>query len=298
VPPRGAIIDTGDVPPELRHLRILVAVAEERNFTRAAERLSFSQQAVSRAVAQLEDELGAALLERSTRDVALTRAGEALLAGSRPALIAIDHALRSARGAAAGQRGSVTVGVTPAIGPRVRTELITVLRARADDVVVALRELRPADLTKALDDRSVDIALVRSVVAGPSVSSRALTPTAASVYLPVEHPLAREPTVDVSDLDGERLMTWSSADSPFSAMLLDLLLAAGARVSPVLAPVTGGDAPPLLRETGTVALLPAGWPSGEATVERPTNPAMQLPLFVMWRSGTHSPWAERVVQGL
>jgi DNA-binding transcriptional LysR family regulator len=69
MPPRGAIINTGGVP-ELRHLRILVAVAEERNFTRAARRLSLSHQAVSRAVAQLEDELGATLLDRSTHDVA------------------------------------------------------------------------------------------------------------------------------------------------------------------------------------------------------------------------------------
>jgi hypothetical protein len=123
---------------------------------------------------------------------------------------------------------------------------------------VALREFGPADLIKALDDRSVDIALARSVVAGPSVSSRALTPTPASIYLPVEHRLAREPAVDVSELDGERLMTWSSPDSPFSTMLLALFLAAGARVTPVLAPVTGGDDPPLLKETGTVALLPEG----------------------------------------
>jgi DNA-binding transcriptional LysR family regulator len=143
------MINTAGVP-ELRHLRILVAVAEERNFTRAAERLSLSQQAVSRAVAQLEDELGATLLDRSTHDVALTRAGEALLSGSRQALIAIDNALRSAREAAGGRRGSVTVGVTPAIGRRVRAELISVLRAKADELAVALREFGPADLVKAL----------------------------------------------------------------------------------------------------------------------------------------------------
>jgi hypothetical protein len=81
-------------------------------------------------------------------------------------------------------------------------------------------------------------------------------------------------------------------------MLLKLMLDAGARVSPVQAPVTGGDDPPLLKETGTVALLPSGWPIGAATVERPTTPALQLPPFVMWRSGTQSAWAERVVQGL
>jgi DNA-binding transcriptional LysR family regulator len=70
--------------PELRQLRAFVAVAQELNFTRAAERLHLGQQAVSKSVRQLERELGVTLLERTTREVRLTPAGAALLARSAP----------------------------------------------------------------------------------------------------------------------------------------------------------------------------------------------------------------------
>ena len=70
--------------PELRQLRAFVAVAEELNFTRAAERLHLGQQAVSKSVGQLERELGVALLERTTREVRLTPAGDARSAAGWP----------------------------------------------------------------------------------------------------------------------------------------------------------------------------------------------------------------------
>src|ERR1044072_4185323 len=78
--------------PELRQLRTFVAVAEERNFTRAAERLHLGQQAVSKSVAQLERELGVTLLERTTREVRVTAAGAVLLEAGRGALAAADDA--------------------------------------------------------------------------------------------------------------------------------------------------------------------------------------------------------------
>src|SRR5918997_2063160 len=83
--------------PELRRLRAFVAVAEELNFTRAAERLHLGQQAVSKSVGQLERELGVELLERTTREVRLTSAGTALLAAGRDALVAADTAFERAR---------------------------------------------------------------------------------------------------------------------------------------------------------------------------------------------------------
>src|SRR5918999_3548429 len=84
--------------PELRHLRVFAAVARERNFTRAAERLHMAQQAVSKSVAQLERELGVELFERTSRAVHLTSAGEALLADAPRVLSAADAAFERARG--------------------------------------------------------------------------------------------------------------------------------------------------------------------------------------------------------
>ena len=92
--------------PDLRELRTFVAVAEERNFTRAAERLHLAQQAVSKSVGRLERELGVELLERTTREVRLTAAGAALLESGREALASGGRRLRPrARRSAAGWPG-------------------------------------------------------------------------------------------------------------------------------------------------------------------------------------------------
>ena len=82
--------------PELRHLRAFVAVAETRNFTRAAERLHLAQQAVSKSVSQLERELGVTLLERTTREVRLTAAGRDLAEEGAAILAAADAAFARA----------------------------------------------------------------------------------------------------------------------------------------------------------------------------------------------------------
>ena len=102
--------------PDLRHLRLFLAVAEERNFTRAAERVHMAQQAVSKAVAQLERELGVELLERTTREVRLTPAGAALLAAGPDALAGVERAFAAAVEVGRGLAGTVRLGATPALG--------------------------------------------------------------------------------------------------------------------------------------------------------------------------------------
>src|ERR687893_1640801 len=89
--------------PELRQLRAFVAVAEELNFTRAAERLHLGQAGVSRAVATLERELGVTLLERTSHTVRLTPAGEELLRSGREVLAAADAAFARARAVGTGR---------------------------------------------------------------------------------------------------------------------------------------------------------------------------------------------------
>ena len=127
--------------PDLRQLRTFVAVAEELNFTRAAARLHLAQQAVSKAVRQLERELGVELLERTTREVRLTAAGAAVLERAPAVLAAADDAFARARAVGHGLAGTIRVGVSPALGQAVRDEVTAVLRANASDVAVSLLEL-------------------------------------------------------------------------------------------------------------------------------------------------------------
>ncbi len=94
----------------LRQLRVFLAVAEQLSFTRAADTLQLQQQTVSKTIRQLEDELGVELFERTTREVRLTAAGEALVASGRPVLAAADAAFDRARRVGTGSLGRIRVG--------------------------------------------------------------------------------------------------------------------------------------------------------------------------------------------
>src|SRR5262249_27537591 len=94
---------------ELRHLRYFLAVAEELNFSRAADRLNMAQPPLSVAIRQLEQELGTPLLTRTTLDVRLTDAGRTFLAGARDTLAELDRAIAEARRASEGEIGRLRI---------------------------------------------------------------------------------------------------------------------------------------------------------------------------------------------
>jgi DNA-binding transcriptional LysR family regulator len=273
-----------------------VAVAEALNFTRAAEQLNLGQQAVSKTVGQRERELGVTLLERTTREVRLTPAGAALLASGREVLAAADHAFEGARELGRGLAGTIRVGVSPAIGPAVRTEVVHVLRHGAD-VSVALLEVRPRDVVRALSDRRVEFVLARTAPDAPEIDSAALRPSPAVLFVPREHRLAGEPSVSLAQLDGEQLLTWSPPGSPFTDLLLARVAAAGGQVEPVESAVTGGGDPPQLG-SGAVALMPEGWATGPDNVALPLEDDVSLPLLLLWPVGMATAAVERVRAGL
>ena len=141
---------------ELRHLRSFVAVAEERHFGRAAERLHMAQPPLSQQIRRLEAELGVTLLHRTTRSVELAPAGEVLLARAREILAAVDGAAEDARRAARGEFGRLAVGFTgsatyallPAVAAALREALLVVLPeahplAEADSVPLEELEDEP-----------------------------------------------------------------------------------------------------------------------------------------------------------
>ena len=284
--------------PELRQLRTFVAVAEELNFTRAAERLHLGQQAVSKTVQQLEGELGVALLERTTREVSLTPAGRALLRDGREVLAAADAAFERAAGVGRGLGGTVRVGVSPAAGQAVRDEVVEVLRREAPELSVALHEVRPGDVAPMLRDRDLDLVIARTTPDAPEVESAALRPSPAVLCLGAGHRLAAAGTVRLADLDGERLLTWSPPGTPYTDLLLHRLSAAGATVQPVQARVTGAAELSELVEYGAVALVPAGSPRGGDIVQLPVEDDVSLPLLVLWLAGYPSPAVDRIRAGM
>jgi len=192
---------------ELRHLRYFVAVAEQRHFGRAAERLHMAQPPLSQQIRQLEAELGVTLLTRTTRRVDLTPAGAAYLDHARSILAAVDEAGAVAARIAAGRTGRLMVGcvgsatysLLPALAKRMRSEL--------PDVDFGFRgEMLSPDQAAALRDGSLDLALLRRL---PDTSGLTVTDVRHErllVALPQEHRYAARKRLRVADLAGEGLI--------------------------------------------------------------------------------------------
>lgn len=281
--------------PDLRQLRTFVAVAEERNFTRAAQRLHLAQQAVSKSVRQLEAELGVELLERTTREVRPTAAGAALMEDGRAVLASADAAFARATEVGRGLAGTVRAGVSPAVGPAIREQLVRALRDGAPELSVSLLEVRPGDVAQQLRNRELDLVVARTSRGEPDLDSASLRPTPAVLCVPSGHRLAsaRGP-VRLADLDGERLLTWSAPGTPFTDLLLARVAAAGARVEPVEARVTGDPGLSELAGAGAVALRPADIPPPDGIVQVALADDVSLPLVVLWPAGAPSAAVRRV----
>ncbi|MEW1550423.1 LysR family transcriptional regulator [Streptomyces tsukubensis] len=145
---------------DLQQLRYVVAVAETRNFTRAAERCSVVQSSLSHRIADLERELGVRLFARSSRRTELTSAGEAFLTGARECLAAADRAAADAAAAAGIVRGRLAVGVLVTTAAVDVPELLQRYRARHPDVRVQLRAGGSDELAAGIRRGELDIAFL------------------------------------------------------------------------------------------------------------------------------------------
>ncbi|GAA3453089.1 LysR family transcriptional regulator [Dactylosporangium matsuzakiense] len=191
---------------ELRHLVYFVTVAEERNFTRAAQRLRVVQSGVSAAVRALERDLGARLFERTSQRVTLTDAGAALLPEARATIDAAQAARDAVQEVGGGLRGTLRIGTLISV-PFV--DLPRLLgRFRADHPAVDLR-LRAAPtgsagLAASLADGELDVAFLSLPGRPPAtLSVRTLAEEPIVAVLPVAHPLAQRATLDLADLADE-----------------------------------------------------------------------------------------------
>ncbi len=144
---------------ELRQLEAFVAVATELHFGRAAERLSIGQPTLSDLVRRLERELGAPLLTRTTRKVALTAAGQELLGRSKLILDEVASAAAAVRRTARGDTGTVRVAITPPVAPVLAPHLRGAAGEHLPDVAVAVQRMWLPDLTRALTEGTVDVAI-------------------------------------------------------------------------------------------------------------------------------------------
>lgn len=186
---------------DLRQLEYFVAVAEERNFTRAAERVHISQSGVSARIGRLERELGAELFDRSARTVTLTVAGKAALEHARAALAAAGAVGRAVGEVTGLIRGRLTVGMVVGCTLTPLFDALAAFHEAHPGVEIALLEDRSDRLLDGVRTGAVDLALIGTATAAPDgLESLTLISERLVVAVPAGHPLARRRQVALRDL--------------------------------------------------------------------------------------------------
>lgn len=245
---------------ELRYLTAFLALAEERHFGRAAQRLGVSQPSLSEQIARLEAALGVQLLDRGMRPIGLSPAGDQLLSGISRPMRRITETVERLR---VGDPDRILRLAVPRaayrLHPPVRA-LMDALRARLPGWEVDVSELLGSSATDALRDGLVDLAIVYAPVYGEGLRFEPLFMDQPMVVMRTDHPLAGNAEVPLAALDGTPLLTWSEDAAPG---LMDAFFAScgryGVRPDVVeVAPTPGELAKQLHRGRG-VAIVAGVW---------------------------------------
>lgn len=284
--------------PELRRLRHFVAVAEAGGFTRAADTLHLSQQAISSSVKQLEKEIGAQLFVREGRQVALTRAGFLLLGEGKALLAAANTLTEHVQRAAADADEVYVVGHTPALS----TDEVYALLEPAIDAFAqtsfTFRQMYPDAITTGLLDGSVQLGLRRGVVPPRDLAGAVVGYHPVRAAVPSGHDLASRSEINIADLEGERITLWAPPGSSYySDFLVSACRRAGFEPDYVVSRVQGAATVAAPLTTGAIAFVTA--PAGSAMEGRVTllelHPPLLVPVQALWQRHTLSAVRDMIV---
>jgi LysR family transcriptional regulator, transcription activator of glutamate synthase operon len=274
---------------ELRQLRYLVALAEEEHFTRAAAREHIAQPALSQQIRRLEQEVGLALVERTTRRVTVTEAGRALVARARRILSEVEAANAEMQAFTGVRTGHVTVGTMHTMGPVDVSLALAAFHQRHPGVELTVREQSSEELAEMLRDDVVDLAFlsVTERMESHGLVLHQLVSEELVVVLPRDHALAGRGSVRMAELADEQFIGFREG-----ARLRELLMFA-ARASGFEAQVkfesneTERIRRLVARDMG-VAILPrsdAEHPGAEVVVATLIEPSLRRDITLARREG-------------
>jgi len=271
---------------DLRALSYFVAVAEERHFGRAAARLHMTQPPLSRAIKQLEIDLGAALLDRSSIPVTLTSAGAALYDEARLLLEQAEHA--RARVAATAGTATITIGVLADSAEQAGARLAAAFRYRHPAVQVNFREADFTDPTAGLRAGLADVAITLTPFDDTGISTYVLRTDPIGVVLRADDPLADRGSLRLRDLADRRWFQLPDGTDPIWRAYWNGTVPGGAlRDGPVVR--TAHECLQAVLWNGTIGLAPLnhGLPDGLTAVPLADMPPTQL--IIAWNSAGASP---------
>jgi len=274
---------------ELRQLRYLTALADERNFTRAAAREHIAQPALSQQVRRLEEEVGLALVDRTTRRVSLTGAGELLVARARRILAEVEAANAEMQGLSGIHTGHVTIGAMHTMGPVDLSLALAIFHERHPGVQLTVREQASEELAELLRIDELDLAFlsVTERVESRELGLQQLVSEELVVILCREHRLARRRHIRMGELRDEQFISWREG-----ARLRELLVSAGrdAGFEPrvTVASSEGHRIRRLVARGVGVAILPrsdADSPGADVAVATLIEPPLTRDITLAWREG-------------
>lgn len=210
---------------DIRQLRYFLAVAAERNFSRAAERLHMAQPPLSRQIQQLEQEVGAPLFDRNARPMALTDAGRLLYEHSMQVTRRMDELKEAMRGFVNANRARFVVGFVPSVLYARLPDIIRRFRKAAPDVDLSLVEMMSIEQIVALKEGRIDVGFGRVRFEDPAIEREVLREEELVAALPIGHRLLKgERSIDLADLSDEAVIVYPREPRPsYADQVLSLL---------------------------------------------------------------------------
>lgn len=191
----------GGIVMDIRKMKYFITVAEELNFSRAAERLMMAQPPLSQEIRKLEEELGVQLFHRTKRMVELTDAGEIFLEGARQTIIQVDRTIKETQLAGEGKIGHLIIGFVDSTG--IVIDILKQFRERFPKVQLILREMTTDQQIKALYEKQIHIGFIRSKQNNEVLSSEVCSEEDLKLVLYENHPLAQLRNISMKSLVNE-----------------------------------------------------------------------------------------------
>ena len=216
----------------LRQLRAFVALADTRQFTRAAEQLHVSQAALSMLIRNLEEQVGLSLFDRHTRRVSLTDPGRELLGMARRVLTEVEDAVQHSRDLTSFQRGRVAIACGTVLSTTLVIPFIQHFQSEYPGIKVQLLDMAEQDIYRRLEQESIDLGLGTRWNLPEEIEGQQVFQDSYQALLPHGHPLSQQPEVTWEQLTAHPFIALSSG-SPLSQKLHRQLASLDIRLKPV-----------------------------------------------------------------